>query len=361
MNWKNVVLASALVACFAAGASAQSLNVGDDAPALTLSKTVKGEKIEKLEPDQTYVVEFWATWCGPCIANVPHLTELQHKYKDKGVKFLGVSIWEGEPAKVEPFVAKMGDQMDYTVAMDDLSDKKEGSKGKMADAWMTASESDGIPTSFIVRNGKVAWIGHPYYMEKHLVAALTTDFDLKAAADRAREDRSARKTYVETMAKIKELGPDADPKARLALIEKAIGSNPASEKRLGVEKYLILSGAGDAEASAYGNRLVASIVSDREQDLNMIAWANVDPESKLDKARRDIPLALKAAIKANELAEGKNGPILDTLAVATFESGDIKRGLELEEKADKLMGESNDDIKGRIEQYRKAIEAKAKP
>ena len=38
------------------------------------------------------VIDFWATWCGPCIAEMPKMKELYAKYKDKGVEFIGVSL-----------------------------------------------------------------------------------------------------------------------------------------------------------------------------------------------------------------------------------------------------------------------------
>ena len=149
----------------ASGAMAGTLAVGDAAPPLSVSKWVKGEKFDKIEPDQTYVVEFWATWCGPCRATIPHLTALQKKYKAKGVHFMGVSVFENDPSKVEPFVKEMGDKMDYSVALDDVPKAGEPSEGKMALGWMKAAEEDGIPTAFVVKDGKVAWIGHPMQRE----------------------------------------------------------------------------------------------------------------------------------------------------------------------------------------------------
>src|SRR5690242_16512330 len=77
------------------------LNLGDAAPTLTVSTWIKGDKFDKFEPGKTYVIEFWATWCGPCRVSIPHLTELAHKYKDQGVRVLGVDVWEHDISRVE--------------------------------------------------------------------------------------------------------------------------------------------------------------------------------------------------------------------------------------------------------------------
>jgi thiol-disulfide isomerase/thioredoxin len=63
------------------------------------------------------VLDFWATWCVPCIAEIPTLNHLQEKYGAKGVTVLGVTMASGEAAEVKPFVGR--NKMKYTVVMGD--------------------------------------------------------------------------------------------------------------------------------------------------------------------------------------------------------------------------------------------------
>lgn len=112
---------------------------------------VKGSPVA-FEAGKIYVVEFWATWCPPCRESIPHLTEIQKHYKDKGVVVLGIS--SESVGTVKPFVEKMTDKMEYIVAVD-----TEGSVGK---GYMEAYNQNGIPTAFLVDGkGNVVWYGHP--------------------------------------------------------------------------------------------------------------------------------------------------------------------------------------------------------
>lgn len=163
LNRWTMVTAAAMVCASSVLAQDQAtptLKVGDKAPALTVENWVKGKEVKKFEEGKVYVVEFWATWCGPCIKGIPHLTELQKEYKDKGVTIIGVASSErGNDAKsklvgVENFVRKQGKEMEYTIAFD--ADRS------MSKDWMAAAGRNGIPCAFLVGpDGKIAWIGHP--------------------------------------------------------------------------------------------------------------------------------------------------------------------------------------------------------
>jgi thiol-disulfide isomerase/thioredoxin len=148
-------------------AAAPTLKVGDPAPKLQTGKWVQGEPVKAFEKGKAYIVEFWATWCGPCRVSIPHLNETYEKFKDKGLIVIGQNISERDESLVAPFVKKMGDQMTYRVVLDDKTSNKEG---QMSKTWMSAAGQNGIPTAFLVdTKGKIAWIGHPMELEEKVI------------------------------------------------------------------------------------------------------------------------------------------------------------------------------------------------
>lgn len=78
------------------------------------SQTIPAYKAEDItkrinaHPDTFYVVNFWATWCGPCIKELPEFVELEQRYKGKPVKVLLVSLdfKKDYPKKIEKFIKK---------------------------------------------------------------------------------------------------------------------------------------------------------------------------------------------------------------------------------------------------------------
>lgn len=150
--------------------AAENLGPGSPAPKIAVKRWLKGKPIARLESKGIYVIEFWATWCGPCIESIPHVTELAKRNPDVG--FLGVGIWEeDESDNLTKFVTMMGDKMGYTVGYS-------GNKDGMAATWMEPAALRGIPSAFIVKDHQIMWIGHPMAMDKPLEEIKRGTFDL---------------------------------------------------------------------------------------------------------------------------------------------------------------------------------------
>ncbi len=153
------------------GGSNVTLAKGTAAPALSVASWIGGDPVSKFEPGKVYVVEFWATWCGPCVSNMPHLATLQSKYQDE-VRFIGVTDEDNET--VQGFLAKQhptqgktfGEIINYTLALDDQRQTNAN--------YMEAANQNGIPTAFIVgKDGIVSWIGHPAKIDRALAEAVS--------------------------------------------------------------------------------------------------------------------------------------------------------------------------------------------
>ncbi|MCP4940024.1 MAG: TlpA family protein disulfide reductase, partial [Phycisphaeraceae bacterium] len=121
----------------------RTLTIGDPAPKPQLARIFKGDTDFKgPTPGKVTVMEFWATWCGPCKAGMPHLSELQEKYASKGVNIVGVT--REKPEVVEAFLAQKqwDEKTRYTIALD-----LEDGTNK---AYMNAAKRNGIPCAFVV-------------------------------------------------------------------------------------------------------------------------------------------------------------------------------------------------------------------
>jgi thiol-disulfide isomerase/thioredoxin len=164
------------------------LEVGTLAPALDISHWVhdgngKYPKVSTFETGKVYVIEFWATTCGPCIQSIPHLAELQTKYGDRGMQIISVS--DETVDVVAPFLNnRIKNSKGQVTTINDvarsycLTCDPDGSTSK---DYLLAANQSAIPCAFIVgKDARIEWIGHPLEMDSILEAVLNGRWDRDA-------------------------------------------------------------------------------------------------------------------------------------------------------------------------------------
>lgn len=396
--------ALSLAAILALAPLAPAADLGDAAKPLHISEWVKGKPVDLAagKGKQVFVIEFWATWCGPCRASIPHLTELQKKFKD--VVFVGVS--DEDAATVKAFVKKMGDQMDYTVAVD--SDKKTG------EAYMGAFGIKGIPHAFIVdKEGRIVWNGHPMAdLERSLEEVIAGKFDMTKAKKRDGARKKLEEFYEAVAdgtdeAKLDKLGKELEAlDAELGGIEPG-GKFNAAEVRKKIKFQVALREYQTAVTSGKGttnlivleqrldelapkdfklaefkdtmtvNRTFADYyraITGRDDEKKIPELAKKLAETKTKNARvldewawtiladehvkvRDFDLAAKLAKAAVDASEGKEPSPLDTYARALFETGKINDAISTEQKA--IAVAKNEEMRKELEATLKKYQEKA--
>jgi thiol-disulfide isomerase/thioredoxin len=130
----------------AANVNAADNLVGKKAPEFTLRKWVTANPPNTKRPEhKIYVVEFWATWCAPCVRNIPHLNELTEKYRSKGVEFVALSQDRSETV-LRNFLK--GKKINYYIALDN--------------GTVDSYKVECYPTAFVVdHTGTITWRGNP--------------------------------------------------------------------------------------------------------------------------------------------------------------------------------------------------------
>jgi thiol-disulfide isomerase/thioredoxin len=312
------------------------LKPGDPAPAFKVSKWVQGKPVESFASGKVYVVEFWATWCGPCIMMMPHMGDIQAEYKDKGLTIIGYTKYDknNTAGQVSAFVSKRGPKLGYTFAY--------GDDRTTYDAWMTAADQNGIPCSFVVdQKGKIAYIGHPMFLDE----VLPKVFDGTWKADEGNKFvEQLNKEVEDVFGKLE----GKDPAAGLKALEDFEKNRPGLAKIpffVGPKLHLMIQAGKLPEANKLAISLIATaIAKDDSSTLGNVASMICASE----KADKDLKTqALKAADGALKISGDKDVRALLTAAEAYYSVGEKDKAKTYSEKA---VDAAPEKLKPRIEE-----------
>jgi thiol-disulfide isomerase/thioredoxin len=294
---------------------------GSPAPTLKVAKWLKGEAVAEFANDKVYVVEFWATWCLPCIKAMPHLDTLARQHKDKGLVVVALTTEDPNNSgeAVAKFVKEKADKFDFRFAFcDDNTTWK---------AYMDAAQRSGIPCSFVIgRDGKLAFVGHPQDLDDVLPLVLDGTWRGKADAD---EYAKMGKNLEELPKRIQK-----DPTEALATLDKISTKYPgkASGNQFVMYRVMALLGAKKtAEAETVAKKQIEKMTESKDAEgLTMLglvlARGEQKPEAKL------VALGLASVDKAISL-DGKNLIVLIMGSQAYYGAGNRAKAIEIGEQA----------------------------
>lgn len=351
---RSTIMTGLCVAGLCAGASfaqtddtdIKEMTIGSVAPPLDITHVLKGEAPKAFEDGKVYVVEFWATWCGPCIASMPHITELQKKYQDYGVQVVGVSD-EPLPTVVN-WLLKEGnnERTGYTLTTDPDESVK--------NAYFRAAGRRGIPCAFIVgKDGHVEWIGHPMRIDEPLEAVVKDSWDRSEfkseweASTRAEREAARQREALMTARRQK------DWDTVMSIYDGMIEKSP-SDMNAKIQKFMIMLIDMNEPEMAYDYASGLVDETDNAMALNSMSWQVLtNPNVKT----RNTEFALRAATKAAELSP-EDAAILDTLARAYHDNGMIKKAMMTQRKAVELApeGRMKEDMKKALATYEAEME-----
>ena len=328
---QHTALLTLLFLSLACVAQLGALEPGNQAPALSDVTWVKGEPVKIGE--HITVVEFWATWCGPCRETIPHLTKLQKRYHGQ-VQIVGLSD-EALPT-VKPFVDKMGEQMDYHIGIADTATRSKYMEG-----------IDGIPHAFIIdAKGTVLWSGFPQQMSSALADAVAGTFDA---------EKYKRLSALQVQLQEALDGQHQDIEKALVLTGQILAIDPVNDQAIDIRiEIAAFQKKPEAVRELLLHIPLAQLTADQ---ANSLAWSRAVDERL---PQRNLDLALAFIHRALEL-EPANASYIDTMARLQYDLGDVSGAIASISHAIEIDTEHNPEYSVTLGYFKDVLALRSHP
>lgn len=352
-------------------AEAELLSIGSAAPELDVEYWVQNgngffKPVTKFEPGKVYVVEFWATWCGPCISSMPHLAELQNKLRGQNVQI--VSISDETLEEVTAFLKRKttnaaGEETTFAEITSAYCLTTDPDRSTHED-YMEAAKQSGIPTAFIVgKDGKIEWIGHPMEMDEPLAQVVADSWN----RDEFAELMVAKQTFTQTVQRLSQLAQRGRFPEAIELIDGELAKKLPDEIALQLANFRLqlkmMGGMIDEDVIASFNERLKSAEGDAV-GVARIAYsllqAGQNPAAKEQPGLKTLMVAaIESLSKEVETADAEIQPlVLDTVAHLYEATGDLDAAIKAQEAG---IERANPATKERLTAYLEQLkEAKEK-
>lgn len=315
-----------LAMCYAMTATTLQAEEGEMELGNEMLEYTKGidwlKKLEDAAPvigSKTIVIEFWATWCGPCKVAIPHLTKLQEKYGIENLSIIGLTAPDDRQSEsdIKRFVQRQGSRMDYWVAT--FGDKD------ASEAMEAAGKAGILPLAVIVGSeGRIQFIGHPMdtYFEKTLALVVKGRYDYKSAKKAKRhleEIKRARKLKNWTQ--------------YYKLSDEVLKINPKTFYEIYLNHFDVelLERHNPEKAYAEARKLMI----ERVDDPQMLAWLSehIATNPDIPEEKRDLDVALEI-VEAARKSGGESDPMLMAMeAKIRMTRGEWENAIRLQRRA----------------------------
>jgi thiol-disulfide isomerase/thioredoxin len=137
------------------------LQVGEKAPQILVSDWIENAPKDKSFANKFIVLEFWTTWCGPCLASVPHLNQLQNEFKAQS-DLIFVSMTNEKVEKVQKLLKRVPFQ---SAVVTDVTNQTQKNYSEHGDGLV------GLPSTILIdKNNVIRWVGIPTELTKKVLS-----------------------------------------------------------------------------------------------------------------------------------------------------------------------------------------------